>query len=186
MSDFKVLYKLDEDSTYGASDVHYMSPEEIESRDKISTEIPQLDGREVFHDTEEEKNSQEFFTPGSEKFSEPIDDENNNIEMSYPESEKDYTPIDAINQVKSDPANVTIVRYNDNNYVAHDDIKKYMDASNTKDYDIAVKNIINSNDDESLNNNGLKIVISKSEFDEFTEEEKANLESAIVELEIYK
>ena len=85
-----------------------------------------------------------------------------------------------------DKINLIAVANNDNNYVAHDDIKKYMDASNTKDYDTAVSNVINSNDDESLHNNGLKIVMTKSEFDECTEEEKANLESANVELEIYK
>ena len=184
MPDSKVLYTLEEDSTNGTSNVHYMSPEEIEGREKVPTEIPQSDGREVFHDTEEEKNSQGIFTPGSEKSHES--DENDDMQMSAPGAEDSYNPIDAINQVKADPSNVIVIRYNDNNYVAHDDIKKYMDASNTKDYDTAVSNVINSNDDESLHNNGLKIVMTKSEFDECTEEEKANLESANVELEIYK
>ena len=186
MSDYKLLYTLDEDTTNGTSDVHYMSPEDIEGKNEIPTEIPQSDGREVFHDTEEEKNSQVTPPSGSEKYYKPEEMDNNDIEMSAPGAEAKYSPIDAINQVKADPANVNIVRYNDNNYVAHDDIKRYMDASDTRDYDIAVKNIINSNDDESLHNNGLKIVMSKSEFDKCTEEEKANLESATVELEIYK
>ena len=188
-SDIKILYKLDEDSTPdGAVDVHYMSPEALEGREKIPTEVPQSDGREVFHDEKEEKNSQGgIFTPtGSEKFVKP-ESEENDISMSLPDAEKDYiNPIDAINQAKANPANIMITRYNDNNYVTHSDIKNYMDASNTKDYDAAVKDVINSNDDESLHNNGLKIVMTKSEFDECTEEEKANLESANVELEIYK
>ncbi len=58
-SDIKIFYKLDEDSTPdGAIDVHYMSPEALEGREKIPTEVPQSDGREVFHDEKEEKKSQ--------------------------------------------------------------------------------------------------------------------------------
>ena len=79
-----------------------------------------------------------------------------------------------------------ITRYNDNNYVHYNDIKNYMNASDIRDYDVAAKNIINSNDDESLHNNGLKIVLTKSEFDDCSEEDKANLEAANIEFEIYK
>ena len=68
MSDYKLLYTLDEDTTNGTSDIHYMSPEDIEGRDKIPTEIPQSDGREVFHDTAEEMNNNdiEMSAPGAE------------------------------------------------------------------------------------------------------------------------
>ena len=175
-------FVLKEDVTpSNATGVHYMSPEELDGRYKVPTDIPQPDGREVFHDNEE-KNSQDNLVSGymaNSQFSVSEKNPENYIKMGT-------SPIDIINSVKADPANVIITRYNDNNYVHYNDIKNYMDASNTKDYDSAVNNIINSNDDESLHNNGLKIVMTKSEFDECTDEEKANLESANVELEIYR
>ena len=177
-------YVLEEDvSTVDTSRVHYMSPAEIDSRYRIPTDIPKPDGREVFHDDDkEEKNSQSL---GTDLSTVSEKNPNNYITMNN-NPVLDYTPIDAINKVKADPSNVMVTRYNDNNYVHYNDIKNYMDASNTKDYDSAVNNIINSNEDDSLHNNGLKIVMTKSEFDECTDEEKANLEAANVELEIYR
>ena len=189
MTNKEIKYILEEDSTpSNAVDVHYMSPEEIEGPGKIPTEVPKSDGREVFHDNDEEnnkeKNSQSnlFNSFGSQKIS---DEPDNDISSSSPDVQPNYTPMDAINQIKADPANVIVARYKDNNYVHHDDLKNYMNASDTRDYDTAVKNIIDSNDDESLYNNGLKIVMSRSEFDNCSEEEKANLEAASVEFEIY-
>ena len=184
----KTKYILEEDITpSNAVDVHYMSPEEIEGEGKIPTEVPKSDGREVFHDNDEdnkEKNSQPNLhnSFGSQKFFKEPD---NDIDSSSPDAQPSYTPIDAINQAKADPSNVMVARYKDNNYVHHGDLKNYMNASDTRDYDTAVKNIIDSNDDESLYNNGLKIVMTRSEFENCSDEEKANLEAANVEFEIY-
>lgn len=184
MSNNNIMYTLEEDFTpSSAVNVHYMSPEELEGKEKIPTEIPKSDGREIFHDNDEEKNSQAISKSlVSEKIAKPETD-TMNYNLSY---QNDYTPIDAINMMRADPSNVMITRYNDNNYVHYNDIKNYMNASDIRDYDVAAKNIINSNDDESLHNNGLKIVLTKSEFDECSEEDKANLEAANIEFEIYK
>ncbi len=109
------------------------------------------------------------------------------VKPELPPFKPEFTPIDAVNQARQNPSNVLITKYDDNYYVDHDDLKKFMDAKATDDYDDAVDDIIKSHQDDApdICNSNLKVLMGSSDLKNCSDEEVAKMENANIEVVVY-
>jgi len=102
-----------------------------------------------------------------------------------PTPSEHLSPIEAINHARGLASNVLVTKFGDKYYIDIKDLKKYMDHNKSDNYDLAVDNIIQANDDPDFNRTSTKVLMSNGELDSYSSEDKEKLESASIEFEIY-
>lgn len=104
-----------------------------------------------------------------------------------PPREPEFTPIDAVNQARQNPTNVMITKYKDSYYLDRDDLKRFMAAKQTDDYDDAVDCIVRAHQDDApdICNSNLKVLMGSSDLKNCSDEEVTKMENANFEVVVY-
>lgn len=108
-------------------------------------------------------------------------------EPELPPTKPEFTPYDAIQQAKQDPANVLIAKYNDDYCIDHNDLKGFMKAKSTDDYDSAVDSIIKAHQSDApdMCNDNVKVLMGCSDLKNCSREEVSKLENANINVFVY-
>lgn len=152
--------------------VHYQTPGDLKVKDDPTPD--------VVHDNSVPTDTQDDSVPSPEELGFEIPSHD-----SVNKPEPGITPIDAIRQVKSDPNTVTVVKFGNKYYIDHNDLRCYMDACNERNYESAVRNIINAHEDVDLTNDNLGIVLGENDLFNLDPETKTAMESSNVNFEVY-
>lgn len=108
-------------------------------------------------------------------------------EPQLPPEKPEFTPYDAMMQAKQNPSNVLITKYQDDYYIGHDDLKKFMDAKKTDDYEDSVDCIVKAHqcDTPDICADNVKVLMGCSDLKNCSQEEVNKLESANINVFVY-
>lgn len=148
--------------------VHYMSPKEIQTKNNP----------DVLHD--EDNKIADADKPATAAPQEmPV--------VTNPDIKDPITAIDTAKSfADSNPANVPVTKFQDKYYVSYADLKNYMNNAEISNFGKACNTIIKANPNApDLGADTLKVAVTSEEYSECTDNEKAQMESAEVDFQIF-
>lgn len=167
-----------------AVDVHYQTLEDLKSGDNTEKKV-------VVHDDNPDQMELDNFSQNDADKTPDIDPDYHEdlpvptMEPEDPTSSELPAPVVALRQVHSDPQSISIAKYGDKYYIDHRDLKCFMDARNTENYDDALSLIISAHDDPDMNVDKVSIIMGNNDLKALDGSTKEAMEESSITFEVY-